>query len=48
MTVVMGVVPMVFLKPMEPSIARVVEQVRRHQGQTAARPAAPSSPAASR
>ena len=33
MTVVMGVAPMVFLKPMEASVIRLVEQVRRNQGQ---------------
>jgi NADH-quinone oxidoreductase subunit M len=33
MTVVMGVAPMAFLKPMEASVARLVEQVRRNQGQ---------------
>src|SRR5438132_5834700 len=33
MAVVMGIAPMLFLKPMEPSVARVVEQVRRNQGQ---------------
>jgi hypothetical protein len=34
MTIVMGVFPMVFLKPMEPAVARLVEQVRRNEGQT--------------
>jgi NADH-quinone oxidoreductase subunit M len=34
MTIVMGVAPMWFLKPMEPSVTRVVEQVKRNQGQT--------------
>jgi NADH-quinone oxidoreductase subunit M len=34
MTIVMGVFPMVFLRPMEPSVARLVEQVRRNQSQT--------------
>ena len=33
-TIVMGVFPMVFLRPMEPSVARLVEQVRRNQSQT--------------
>jgi len=33
MTVVMGVAPMMFLKPMEPSVTRLVDQVRRNQGQ---------------
>jgi NADH-quinone oxidoreductase subunit M len=33
MTIVMGVAPMWFLKPMEPSVYRLVEQVRRNQGQ---------------
>jgi hypothetical protein len=32
--IVMGVFPMVFLKPMEASVARLVEQVRRNEGQT--------------
>jgi NADH:ubiquinone oxidoreductase subunit 4 (subunit M) len=34
MTIVMGVFPMVFLKPMEPAVARLVEQVRRNEGET--------------
>jgi NADH-quinone oxidoreductase subunit M len=34
MTIVMGVFPMTFLKPMEPAVARLVEHVRRNQGQT--------------
>jgi NADH-quinone oxidoreductase subunit M len=34
MTIVMGVAPMWFLKPMEPSVTRLVEQVRRNQGQS--------------
>jgi len=34
LTIVMGVAPMWFLKPMEPSVTRLVEQVRRNQGQT--------------
>jgi NADH-quinone oxidoreductase subunit M len=34
MAIFMGVFPMVFLKPMEPAVARLVEQVRRNQGQT--------------
>jgi NADH:ubiquinone oxidoreductase subunit 4 (subunit M) len=33
MTIVMGVAPMVFLRPMERSVYRLVEQVRRNQGQ---------------
>jgi NADH-quinone oxidoreductase subunit M len=33
MCIVMGVAPMVFLKPMEPSVSRLVEQVHRNQGQ---------------
>jgi hypothetical protein len=37
MTIVMGVFPMVFLKPMEPAVAKLVEQVRRNQGQTVQR-----------
>ena len=35
MCVVMGVAPMVFLAPMEPSVTRLVEQVHRNQGQQA-------------
>src|SRR5688572_30426677 len=38
MTIVMGVFPMVFLKPMEPAVARLVEQVRRNEGQTVRKP----------
>ena len=34
MAVFMGVFPMVFLRPMEPSVARVIDHVRRNQGQT--------------
>jgi NADH-quinone oxidoreductase subunit M len=34
LTIVMGVAPMWFLKPMAPSVTRLVEQVRRNQGQT--------------
>jgi NADH-quinone oxidoreductase subunit M len=34
MTIVMGVYPMAFLRPMEPAVARLVEQVRRNQSQT--------------
>jgi NADH-quinone oxidoreductase subunit M len=34
MTIVMGVYPMMFLRPMEPSVARLVEHVRRNQGQS--------------
>jgi len=34
MVIVMGVFPMAFLKPMEPAVARLVEQVRRNEGQT--------------
>ena len=34
MTIVMGVFPMVFLRPMEPAVARLVAQVRRNEGQT--------------
>ncbi len=34
LVIVMGVVPMWFLKPMEPSVNKLVEQVRRNQGQT--------------
>jgi NADH-quinone oxidoreductase subunit M len=39
MAIFMGVCPMVFLRPMEPAVARLVEQVRRNQGQTVALPA---------
>jgi NADH-quinone oxidoreductase subunit M len=35
MTIVMGVAPMWFLKPMAPAVSRLVEQVHRNQGQTA-------------
>jgi NADH-quinone oxidoreductase subunit M len=38
LTIVMGVFPMAFLKPMEPSVARLVEQVRRNEGQTVRAP----------
>jgi hypothetical protein len=34
MVIFMGIFPMVFLKPMEPAVARLVEQVRRNEGQT--------------
>jgi NADH-quinone oxidoreductase subunit M len=34
LTIVMGVAPMWFLKPMQPSVSRLVEQVRRNQGQS--------------
>jgi NADH-quinone oxidoreductase subunit M len=34
MTIVMGVAPMWFLKPMEPSVVRLVDQVRRNQAQS--------------
>jgi len=34
MAIAMGIFPMVFLKPMEPAVARLVEQVRRNEGQT--------------
>jgi NADH-quinone oxidoreductase subunit M len=37
MAIVMGVFPMIFLRPMEPSVARLVEHVRRHEGQTVRR-----------
>ena len=47
MAIVMGVFPMIFLRPMEPSVARLVEQVRRNEGQTvrntSSEPPAPSS-----
>jgi NADH-quinone oxidoreductase subunit M len=39
MTIVMGVYPMAFLRPMEPAVARLVEQVRRNQPQTVQAPA---------
>jgi NADH-quinone oxidoreductase subunit M len=38
MVIVMGVFPMVFLKPMEPAVARLVAQVRRSQGETVTHP----------
>jgi NADH:ubiquinone oxidoreductase subunit 4 (subunit M) len=38
MAVLMGVFPMVFLKPMEPAVARLVEQVRRNEGQSVRAP----------
>jgi NADH-quinone oxidoreductase subunit M len=38
MTIVMGVFPMVFLRPMEPSVARLVDQVRRNQEQSVRAP----------
>jgi hypothetical protein len=38
MTIVMGVFPMAFLKPMEPAVARLVEHVRRNEGQTVRAP----------
>jgi len=38
MTIVMGVFPMAFLRPMEASVARLVEQVRRNQSQTVQTP----------
>src|SRR6187455_1285753 len=38
MTIVMGMFPMVFLKPMEPAVARLVEQARRNAGQTVRAP----------
>jgi hypothetical protein len=34
---------MIFLKPMEPSVARLVEQVRRNEGQTVRAPAPPEA-----
>jgi NADH:ubiquinone oxidoreductase subunit 4 (subunit M) len=34
MAIAMGVFPMAFLKPMEPAVARLVEHVRRNEGQT--------------
>jgi len=37
MAIVMGVAPMIFLKPMEPAVVRLVEQVRRNQGQSVQR-----------
>jgi NADH-quinone oxidoreductase subunit M len=39
MAIVMGIFPMIFLKPMEPAVARLVEQVRRNEGQTVKNPA---------
>jgi NADH-quinone oxidoreductase subunit M len=44
MAVLMGVFPMVFLKPMEPSVARLVDQVRRNEGQTVRAPDGTSGP----
>jgi NADH-quinone oxidoreductase subunit M len=50
MTIVMGVAPMWFLRPIEPSVTKLVEQVKRNQGQSArnaeraARPAAVKGP----
>ena len=38
MTIVMGMFPMTFLRPMEPAVARLVEQVRRNEGQTVQNP----------
>ena len=38
MTIVMGVFPMIFLRPMEPAVARLVDQVRRNQAQTVQAP----------
>ncbi len=48
MAVVMGVFPMVFLRPMEPAVARLVDHVRRNQAQTVENPArvAPALPQA--
>ena len=43
MTIVMGVFPMVFLRPMEPAVARLVEQVRRNQSQTVQYPVHPAA-----
>jgi hypothetical protein len=38
MTIVMGIAPMWFLRPMEPAVAKLVEHVRRNQGQTVGNP----------
>ncbi len=38
MTIVMGVFPMIFLRPMEPAVARLVDLVRRNEGQTVRAP----------
>jgi len=38
MTVVMGLAPMWFLRPMEPSVTKLVEQVKKNQGQNAHNP----------
>jgi NADH-quinone oxidoreductase subunit M len=34
MAIVMGIFPMMFLRPMEPAVTRLVEQVRRNESQT--------------
>jgi NADH-quinone oxidoreductase subunit M len=34
MVIVMGLFPMIFLRPMEPAVTRLVEHVRRNEGQT--------------
>ncbi len=39
-TIVMGVFPMVFLRPMEPAVARLIDQVRRNQSQSVQAPGA--------
>jgi NADH-quinone oxidoreductase subunit M len=45
MAIAMGVFPMAFLRPMEPAVARLVDQVRRNQGQTVeVRPAGRPNP----
>jgi NADH-quinone oxidoreductase subunit M len=55
--IVMGVVPNVFLKPMEPAVGRIVQRIEKHQPLTAGRvtpslpslsssPSAPSDPSA--
>ena len=48
MAIFMGIFPMVFLRPMEPAVARLVDQVRRNQSQTVQDPAgsAPALPEA--
>jgi NADH-quinone oxidoreductase subunit M len=39
MAIFMGVYPMAFLRPMEPAVTRLVDRVRRNEGQTVQRPA---------
>jgi NADH-quinone oxidoreductase subunit M len=46
MAIYMGVVPNVFLKPMEPAVNRIVERVGQFEPLTASAPKAPDAPAA--